>query len=804
MSELPSSESKTPAFDELVDRCTARFKRDRALRGELGQELASHLEASHAEYVASEFSEAAAHAAVLRDFGEAHEVAEGLWAANRRRLSWRFWGWWVARVALLPACVLLVAGLLMQGMIAGGVLSAGPNAVTQTPLGKWQEDRLKARLSDEQRMRYFGDDTQADPVDRWRAVRDRWPTEPRWQRKLIAELLDRDEASSFPNPARPTMDVPAFLEELERGRQIDPGNGVYDLLEASVVLNQSGWLSGIERESDKPEMFLAGGGRGAEHAKRGVWPYRWDQPPSDEAVDHAWKMLRRARQQPVVSMGSMALMRHQVEQLPPPRSLGQYMQRVGRVLQISYALFGNERVLVRAVVSEALRWAEAGRGVDASAMIDDLEAVVRKAAASRGTLVGVLVSASEVASINHARVFVARAVGDDPRADAAIAVADAALLRYRELMGTAGEVSGSQDLEKAGFLMSLMVPGVPGFEVDFEPFRLAEYVLMDRWAMTLVVGVLTGLAAVGSLVGLLMMGRGTAPMLVWIGWRRLARVVGVSVVLPTLVFAVWSRSPWGGRGLGIDQRPWLLLGWAFAAGAVGWLALAMGLQALRQRAIEVGLAVPPSRGRGVRWARGLAKGVAVAGASGFFVWAVMNDLESLGDAQTKAVFWYAAVVLLVGVVWWVVACWIVCMGGVARSSVVLGRAAIRSAGLGAVLITVVWIPTLMGYAGSDGSLFRRSAVAVLLPVSGLVGLMWLWRRPGRPNDFARSAVRSLTPVLAACALAGGVLWGPLVSWREASLARRLVEVSPVFVDLEVERSNAKAVRAWLADPTTPR
>lgn len=795
MSELPSPESTPPSFDELVDRCTARFKRDRALRGELGQELASHLKASRAEYVAAEFSEAAAHAATMRDFGDADEVAQGLWAANRRRLSWRFWGWWVARVTLLPGCVLLVAGLLMQGVIAGGILVTGPYAVDQTPLGKWQEDRLKARLSDEQRLRYFGDDAQADPVDQWRAVRDRWPTEPRWQLKLIAELLQRDEASGWPNPARPAMDVPAFLRELERGRVIDPDNGVYDLLEASVVLNRSGDMSEDEREGDAPEMFLRWGGGDAGYVRHGVSPYRWHQPPSDEAVDHARQMLRRARSLPVVSMGYVALMLHQVKQLPPPRSLGEYMQRVTRTQRFDYATIGAERVLCRAIEAEAVRFAEAGRGADASAMIDDLEAVVRKAAASRGTLLGVLASASEVGLVNHARVFVARAVGDHEGAEAAIAVADAMTLRYNGLMREGlGVVSGSQDLKEAGFVMSMIAPAVPGYAVDFEPFRLAEYVWMDRVAMTLVVGGLTALAGLGALVGLWMAGRREAPLLMWIGWRRLAKVVGVSVVVPTLVFVVWSRSPWGGRGFGIDQRPWLLLGSVFAAALVGWSALAMGLQALRQRAVEVGLAVPvrSETSGGRRWLGWAGQGLVWTG----LVVVPAMGIAGAGGSSTAVTLW--CVLVGAAAMWAALAGAVVRMRGVARP-----RAAVVRVGGGLLLLTVLvalggWVYLRRGNASDTLVEVASWGLVWWSVLVGGVGLIRLARRPGTTTAFARSAVRSLTPVLAACALVGGVLWGPLLSWREASLALRLVEVSPVFVDLEVERSNAKALRTWLA------
>ena len=96
-------------------------------------------------------------------------------------------------------------------------------------------------------------------------------------------------------------------------------------------------------------------------------------------------------------------------------------------------------------------------------------------------------------------------------------------------------------------------------------------------------------------------------------------------------------------------------------------------------------------------------------------------------------------------------------------------------------------------------------VAASLSLIGLVGLVvvvWmggeLWWMLRRNRWFARSVLRSMAPVWAAAGLTLALGVGSGLNLRERALARQMMATSPSWLDMEVERSNAKALRTRLA------
>ena len=340
--------------------------------------------------------------------------------------------------------------------------------------------------------------------------------------------------------------------------------------------------------------------------------------------------------------------------------------------------------------------------------------------------------------------------------------------------------------------MSQIIAAVPGYDVDFTPLRMGEYTLLDRGGLSLLLLALTLLAGGTALIGRRGVGRRVEPSLLWIGWPALVKVLVVAIILPTSAFVAWTMSPLGGRDLGLQQRPGLVAGYAVLGIVVLSLLLSLGARAVGRRARELGLTKggDDAGGRAGGWFPAAA--VIAAGATLGLLTAWLTGTESVGVGG-----WVG--LMIPATLLWAAACaWVIRLRKIERWPVMLRRAVLIAASIATTLTAMVWIPSFYMDPVSDADLLRWLTLAGAAPLAGALSLMWLARQPGRAESLARATVRSLTPVIAAGCLAAAMLWGPLLTWREARLAQAMVEQSPTFVDLEVERSDGKELRAWLA------
>ena len=721
-------------FDELVDRCTARFKRDRELRMELANELESHLTASAAEYEAADYSEDDALNAAEKAFGDPDAVAEGLWEANRFRLSLRAWGWWAARLTLLPACVLATWLLVIPGLSppsgAAGLESASGLGTARS---RSVEARMKSEMTPSQQLIFYGDESADNAVDRRRAVRDAYPDDARYQLELIATMLSDLPERPEGQPELYAARRAALVQELERGAAMDPDNGVYAIIRSALALDAGALLDDAPAAGVVVSVLDRKGTNG-ERVDSEVSRLKPDADPAVVAEGLRW--LEVASGKPYVSMHVSDRVRDRLAQLPPARSMSEYVMRVGADINTLLPTLGRARDVARVAVAEGLRRAEAGDIDGAILLLDEVDGLSSRLAVSSDTVVSLLMAWSIKSTGSVARVAVFRAVGDDRQA-AALAQSDA-LMRYwaDDWHGASEPVAEERALQTSGLLMSTIYPALPGYHVDTTPFRKAEYTLVDRGVLMLGLGVLIALSALSSLVGVWGVWRRRKPatsdterpLLLTIGVRVWAVVIGGAVLLPVLGFVLWSATPWSGRGYGLNYS-WAALVWYFPVMfAVLVLLWRMGVSALWHRAREIGLAVPTRRG----WVRDAILAVALLGlACGLWAWVYARRYRA-GSISSVEV---AASLSLIGLVG---------------------------------LVVVVWM-------GGE--------------------LWWMLRRN---RWFARSVLRSMAPVWAAAGLTLALGVGSGLNLRERALARQMMATSPSWLDMEVERSNAKALRTWLA------
>ncbi|MEM7626241.1 MAG: permease prefix domain 1-containing protein [Planctomycetota bacterium] len=828
-------------FRDLTERATHRLRRDRELRLEVSRELESHLEASAAEYRAADYSEEDARAAAVKAFGDPDDVADALWDANRFRLKLRAWAWWGARATLLPACVAAVIVFILSGMTTLISVNHAVDGYEQGGVyNQWKKSRLQARMTPQQRLIFYGDEGRASEgrAARWRPLRDAYPDEPLYQLHLIAQMLS-DLFSGGPE----VLDLPEGLEqvrelraELDRGAALDPDNGIYALIDAGLSAKR------IDFHPDPPyaqqggfgEDYPMHGGSGygssdqwgdvaadAEHDED--WPVaaepivvmvlkrdgddgerealeieRFPTPVDRAAVDAALHRLADAADHPYVAMHAVDRIRHRLDQLPPPESMLDYMIRVATEVGTLLPAMASSRHVARVACAEAITRAEAGDAAGALAILDDLDSVNARFAASSDTLIMLLVSWSMESLERGTRVAVWRVLGDEQRAGEALAESDT-LMRFwwREWEEPKQNRPWDAMEKEAGLFLGVMMPAVPGYAVDPTAFRKAEYTLIDRVALTWGLVVLVFISALAPLQGVwsVWRKRDQPALLLWMGWRRLAWVLGLAVGVPIALFMVWSALPWSGRGFGLNYSFVALTAYLPLTLGVVVLLWVLGSEALRQRGRALGLAVPAKRGL-----RGLAVlGLAIAWLSatlwGAFWWAE-NPIyvTSLGWVIAIIVASVGATIVAVG---WIVS-EIVWLRGVENTRDALRKGLLVSLVAAFAFGGVLPVLTLLTVDDIDRVPFAiaMGGVGVLLGV--VSGLFWVAGRPGPTSWFARSVVRSMGPTLGIAVLVLALVVGMGLNLRERALAQRLVADSPTFVNYEIERSQGKVIRAYLA------
>ncbi len=773
-------------FDQLTQRITQRLKIDRELRCQVAAELRHHLEDSAAAFRQGGDSQEQAQANAIKALGDEAEVADGLWRANRGRIRLRAAAWWVARLTLLPLAIVLMLGFMGRGLLTSAriqVLRAGGSEVpADLGLVSWLAARearaLRNSLTDDQRLIVFGDESAGDPVAAQRAIWERFPDQPMYYANYLRTLLTHDPAL---NQGKEPFDVPAIraaLLEVDRGRQIDPNNAIYDVIHAALILKYAVELE--EDESLSYEIPLGDGRTSVDHPSRLVIK---DQAAFDQAMD----AFVRSASKPYVRTYTIEMEMKRQALLPRPQTLQGQLQMTARLATVLWPTLSYQRLPALSAGAHALALARDGRGTEAHALIDAVDALAVKLAANSRSAIEMLVAlANHKMALTH-RALVFELLGEDEAALTAHERAAALTRQYRELMHKSDPRSSAKD-PHAGFMVNLMTPALPGYRPPAAGWRTAEYATLDKAALTLgllAMNLMTVLMGAASLLWLLRRRRaGDGPMLLWIGWRRLVTILLAAVAAPMAIFTFWTwLSPASSRQFGADvaldraSLEYMLLG-----AAVFVLLVSFGLRAIRTRAIEIGMATPPAqRARDHR-------GFAVVGAVILIAVAVFVLTWSPDQRRTGTTLLLHGALVTSTLLW------------LLRQLCRLSGYSIWRA-LGYVALPTVLCGGLF-YAGARLMNFRDAAgFLVAFTCIGFVGgFFWAFMRAlssqSDRSRFTFSAVRSLVPILALTAVVTTAVAGPTI-WRVEAEAVSNIGDAGQFLINEVEKSNLRLVRDWI-------
>ncbi len=702
-------------WDELVSSVTHRLRIDPELRMDVSRELRAHLEDSAAEFREAGQSEQEAFGNAVKAFGDPRELSDKLWQANKGRIRLRGVLRWACRATLVPGAILVIIILLfnMKGL---------------TPIS-WEQipSSLTAQLSEEDAFILTADA---------KAISQRWPDNPIYYGNYVTTVLYENEFRDQQLGAKPEK-LDEALVLLDKGKRIDPDNAYYDYLKAALLINHSSTIS--DDTSRTYEIVNYGG----EVRVKNCWKIEIsDKTLFNKAIQEFKNGLTKSE----FSGGTIEMLDLRMKLLPEPTRLGDQIGRISLQVSVFLPQVSVLRSMVKSLSAYAVSLAEQGKEEQSINIITSAGLMSSMQGAQADTLIGLLVAQAQQTAVLAHQEQVYRELGEKEKAVEAKRALSEQVSAFNELRS--GHRYNSEQLNQAGMLWFAVLPSLPGFEVDFEPMRTAEqYIFTEGVLMLLLIMLAIFSLLFGGATLLNLLARTEKrPVLVFVGWGRIAKIFLLAILLPLGVYAFYAYVLTASDrvyGLNFTAGKTILefvviMGVMFTA--LFWLSYS----SIRLRAEQIGLAVPRTIRFKDRWLIiGLGTLISLAVAIYLIGWWI-------GFFKPQEGRWFG---------WWA----------------------------SPFEIEDKFMPSC-----TDGFLLAIAVAAFLICwfIRELVGLFI----QKQYSVFRKTFFRSIVPIFAATVIVIGIACGWLLARAESSAVRRMTGRAEVNIRNEVENSDYRFLR----------
>lgn len=551
------------SFDELTQRLTRRLEPDPELRLDVAQELRAHLDDAAADFQAGGMGQDEARAAAIKALGNADELAEQLWQANRRRMGLRRVLRATAEAVLVPAAVLTIV-LIVVGM--------RPQQLRVTDgLGYPSRFDLPSDYPADKRVLLQGDRPGADYLAVVRAVHSRWPEDPVYMAQhagLSLTKLPREEA----------------LALLEAGEKLEPDNALYNFMRAGLWMKQAAELK------DDPQLAYVTYGDNTTRPSTGDMVEIKDATLFERVLAEA----RRGVAKPYCDSHTRLYVQRRLEAMPADRRMSDHLRRMMLAAETLLPPLSEPRQVAKAMGAHAVQIAR-DRPEEALRLVRDAQLMGARMAARAGTLIELLVGS---AIHQHGLVceeLVQRRLGKDELA----AQAESRRKADGDLLTALRRPKTALSLEEFGMFGWALTPSFAMAKINPEPLRSAEYAVTDELALLALLSLVTLCLLAGLLVRLVNRLRGRRAPSLSLRWHEVARIAFWAVVVPLGLYAVYAYlTPLGLRRYGMAFTAGkMLVEYGLVIGVVLVLLHGLSSRAFRCRAAELDLSVP----RAWRW-----------------------------------------------------------------------------------------------------------------------------------------------------------------------------------------------------------
>ena len=588
-SHIPSPPFLIGPYDDLLDRATHRLGGDPELQREVRQELEGHLEDAAAEHRAAGLSDIESREKARAALGDASRLSVELFETHRPRLVQRRVIKWTFGVALIPAVIAVTVAVGWSAVLSLGVSTARQlanerdksNFVVRTAnrLTQMSYERQLSRLKLDDRLlaeaaysaqlyRPLGEMAASA-----RRLSDRWP-----QNRAYFAYSAAADWRALVFLAKDSVDPAAaqvVLDKLDRGEQLEQDNALYNILKAETFFLLSSSL--VEFDNPRSGMSVA------EHS---IWkgqPMHGVTIHDQSAFDRGLREIRAASAKPYLTDHSNDLVQ-ELRTFHQPDSLGQVFQTW------PYPLFNGVNGCVLSIEAYALQLArENPTSVQPGAVTELLDHAVKIAKLGNIDQPSLYLEWT-LSEILRYRFTAMRLLG---RAEASVAAATEFHVREKRV----GDLNREQGLDPAlARLQHKAEEAVWG--------RFALGLLLALFAITAIC--LLVIAFARKIFDLFHVRSrpesrdATQLRFIFIGWRRLTRIGLFSILIPILIFAVWSQhGPFGWQDAGSRHVVIRSIELFAMIAVVHSLLWRLTDEAIRDRAAELGMHAPSTPRRPV-------------------------------------------------------------------------------------------------------------------------------------------------------------------------------------------------------------
>jgi hypothetical protein len=374
---------------------------------------------------------------------------------------------------------------------------------------------------------------------------------------------------------------------LRHGERLDPDNGFYNLEIALLLVGAS---CNFQDDPSATYDRLTRDGRVEAVAVEKM------EITDAQRFQQGLEEFHRTLAKPKLTAYSIDMLKARLAVLPAPTRFIQYLDRLSIYISVLPPPLQDYRQFSKSVLAYSRSLAAEGRGEEALRICREVEYTAAKMGAQTDTLIGLLVAQ---AIHQHALGYEEVIDKELGRAQAAQAARQARMEGY-EFYNRILEGLHWYDMKRSrlGLLESMVFPGLPGYKVDLKPVRTAEQFVIAQVGLLVLLALLVLAAIVlilGTLLERMIVPKSQRAVLLFVGWRRLGKIYLLGVVVPVAVYVCYAfaMALWG---------PNIGLAGAWDRVCVEFLALGcivlfllvrLSRTAIAQRALELGMGVPP-------------------------------------------------------------------------------------------------------------------------------------------------------------------------------------------------------------------
>jgi hypothetical protein len=722
-------------FDEVVDRLTHRLRVDPELRMDVSHELTTHLEDSAEEFRKAGYDETEAIATALKALGDETELSQQLWLANRGRMRVRQVVKWSARILLIPLSIVMI----FVGLTGFSSIISFFQNINTASFPDAEKKIATQSLSEEERFIFFGDPSAKTEIEKHKSIADRWPENPIYYANyvnhalLTLESAGKDSPTYYRDPAKAMGMLPILM----KGEQIEPENGFYNIAKATILLNTSCTLK------DDPKLtYISRRGDGKEQTTT----LRRIVITNPERFKQGLDEFRKGANKPIYNFHSLDMVKVRLGLLPPVENFVDYLARSGYGISAILPLLAHERQVARVACAYSLELAKQGKKQEAENLLKMTAMFGSKRGASCETLIELLVGEAIYQLPLAYGIYSYQILGLSTEAEKF-------KQHLKDEQNFAYELRNPPESEKknrekirvmySGTMDRVLLSAMRAEKTwNLHPARQMDYILYERIGALIIFVVLVGLSLIFVMItgiNLLRLRKDKkGPKLLFVEWRALVKICLLAVILPIVVYAIYLY------GVRAANEYAFSFAWArlclelfLVGGSIIVLTLTLSYSAIRRRAMEAGMVVPPEITiRKRRWSVALI-GFSIVSIVGLIVYWYMK------------IDWYASRVTL--------------YGNYANQDV-----------NDVLEIGIFIMPVLIGW------LIRE--------------LVYLVRLPREFAHFRRTFFRSIVPILSLVVIVSSLCLGYPLRMKERQVAREL----PIFgLYDEVGKSDYRLLRERL-------